>query len=304
MKIVGLLSWYEEEADWLAACVTSLSRCNVDHLVAIDGAYFLYAGGRPKSDALQARTITEVCYGLGIGLTLVQPQKVWYGNEVEKRTALFRHGEAITTPDDWYMVIDADAVITNSIGDLHGQLERTDLDCAEMTLYEHHDVTKPGTEVLPIESQQPIRNLFRAVRGLEVVGNHYTYRTPDGRYLWGQPSEHRTLEPALELPSIRMEHRTRQRRIARSQAQHAYYRRRSQIGIEATPCDKCDQPATTVLPANFQDEGDGTLSAGHTNVCEGCAPDVKAKNRARIAYLGFDADGLQAHMHQPLAHAQ
>lgn len=298
-KIVALLSWYDEEAEWLAATIASLARCHIDHLVAVDGAYHLYPGGRPRSDAQQAALIVELCYGLGIGLTLHQPDIVWTGNEVEKRSYMFKLAETLTTENDWYWVIDADEVATHPIDDLHHQLANTPHDVAETILYERQPANTPATHTMPLETGTSFRCFFRALRGLHVTGNHWTYKTPDGRVLWGDHTTHHQPEPAAEIACLRIQHRTQQRRTERARNQFDYYRRRRELAIETGKCDRCDQPATKIVASGFDINQHNLLEAGHTNVCDHHADEVHAENDKRIRALGHDPATIQAHMYQP-----
>lgn len=223
MKLIAIISWYDEPAEWLAACVASLCKAGVQHVVAVDGAYAAYPGAilHPRSGAEQYAAIQETCQAMQVGATIYQPLEAWYGNEVEKRSYGFRLAEMVAEEDDWYWVMDADQVVTMSDG-LVEELEDTTYDVAETWLWERNGIGDP--------TRASLRNLFRAIPGLEVVGNHYTYRTPDGRFLWGDGGPGR-LEPSV-ITRTEIEHRTWLRPKARRQRQETYYRRRDSIGAE------------------------------------------------------------------------
>src|SRR6266498_1360247 len=59
LKIIAILSWFDESPSWLSACVASLARAGCSHLVAVDGAYRLYPDGRPHSGIAQQDAITR-----------------------------------------------------------------------------------------------------------------------------------------------------------------------------------------------------------------------------------------------------
>jgi len=239
MRLIGLLSWYAERPSWLAACIASYRVAGIDHLVALDGAYALFPGGTARSAGVEADALVEICNAHDIGLTLVRPATTWAGNEVEKRTSLFRHADAIAVAhEDWYVVIDADELVTRALDGWRDRLAETELDCAELLLWEREDRdTEPRAQVdrvLRVEprSRAPIRKLFRAIPGIRCVGNHYTWVTPDGRQLWGS----RVRVPGLDLTDeLHVEHRTQYRGLLRRDASHAYYRLRDAAGIEAEP---------------------------------------------------------------------
>lgn len=220
MKLIAILSWYDEPAEWLAACVASLCKAGVEHVVAVDGAYAAYpeASLNPRSGAEQHAAILETCHAMQAGSTVYSPFEAWQGNEVEKRSYGFRLAEQVAESGDWYWVMDADQVVIRSSG-LLDDLASTPLDVAESWFYERNALNDP--------TRFSLRNLFRAIPGLRVVGNHYTYMTMDGRRLWGDGR----LEPSL-ITRAEVEHRTWLRPRARQQKQNDYYRRRDMIGAE------------------------------------------------------------------------
>ena len=222
MKIVGILVWYDEDPAWLAACVASLAKAEVEHVVAVDGAFALYPNGTPTSGSEQHAAIQETCRGAGIGWTLHVPPIVWLGNEVEKRSFAFRLAETLTTEVDWYFLMDADQIVTTAVG-LRDKLEATDKHVGEVRFHDE------GEEPL---SGFPVRCVFRALRGLHLAGNHFTYALPDGRCLWGQSRVREpVVEPAEDLSFVEVEHRAK-RQTARRAAQLAYYERRSRLNAE------------------------------------------------------------------------
>jgi hypothetical protein len=181
----------------------------------------------------------RACHVSGLGLTLHVPDHPFIGNEVEKRNLAFRLAELVTSENDWLLVVDADMVVTRSLG-LADDLAGTELDAATVQLVDRFDWhTDDGRSILPPGSgvaqktSHAHRALFRARRGLEVVNAHYIYRYPVGeswRYLWGPQSVN--LEPALNLAHVEIEHWSRQRNAHRAERQKAYYESRDTSGIE------------------------------------------------------------------------
>lgn len=230
MKIVALLSWYDETPAWLAATVASVAPL-VDDVVAVDGAYCLYPNGKGSSDPMQAQTILETAAACGIGATVYTPQCVWGGNEVEKRSHLFAMAEQLTVETDWYFPIDADEVLKFASPHVRPMLEETQLDVAEISL---NDKMKVDTDLArqmdwPEYESHKHPQLFRALRGLHVDTAHFHY-VADGRYLWGPPGK---METALDLSQeIKVEHRNHLRSVARDNARRTYYQRREQLGVE------------------------------------------------------------------------
>lgn len=218
MKVIGLLSWYEEPASWLAECVASAARL-CDHLVAVDGPYALFPGAlrKPSSGSEQAEVIAHAAAGAGMGCTVHTPNAPWWGNEVGKRDWMFRAGSLVAEPGDWFLRIDADEVLTQVPADARALLAATARDVAEVTMWERGDGQ---------DSSFPLRVLFRALPGIGIEQAHYVVTAPgEGgtRVLCGNDTVHRA-EPAEALWDVRLEHRTRQRSAMRRAQKDDYYR--------------------------------------------------------------------------------
>jgi hypothetical protein len=297
-RIIALLSFYDERPEWLAACLfTAVRHLEVSHVVALDGAYSLYPGGRAWSPTEQHHAITEACNAMGVGLTLSAPANVWLGNEVEKRTALFRLGDAVSTDGvDWYLVIDADELVDECVGSLPELLAEADEDAAEVALL----TREPNGEI----SREPLRMLFRALHGTTVQDHHWKYVAPDGRLLWGNGPH---VVPALDLGDlVRVEHRHHQQRDgARDHGRRAYYQQRDLLKIELRRCDVCNEDhGTQVVPVLI---GEGTAQeqaaalergrrAGRMDqvvCCDGCAPGMIERWERDLAKLGVNAAEVQ-----------
>jgi sulfur relay (sulfurtransferase) complex TusBCD TusD component (DsrE family) len=293
MKIHGLLSWFDEDPTWLASAIKSFAPI-IDSLVAVDGRYALYESNEVASAPDQYGAILGTCRSLGLPVTIHAPFAAWEGNEVEKRTALFRLGESVAGPEDWYCVIDADEFVVQYPPNLRDILAETEQDSAQVLFLEE------GKDDLRV----PI--LFRAIPGLHVETNHYTYRTPDGRYLWGNTS-HVTVEQALDLSDgVQVRHLTHHRRAERKDRQKAYYNTRKEAAVEASPCWKCKAKRgihTQPHPKEWERHRLG-LASGWVEVCGDCREAVAQANEDRIRELGFDPNnflirGNAAHLPPP-----
>lgn len=222
MRLIALLNWYDEPAWCLTELIASLAGAGVDHLVAIDGAYAAFPGGKPRSPTDQAQAIVAATQGAGIGLTLHVPQDLWYGDEIEKRTFAFDLGHRVGGLGDWLYVADADEVVTESCG-LREALEQTRLEAGEVVL---DQITADGHQ-----GQLLIRKLFRWQRlGIRLEGNHYTYATGDGRVLWHGPyGSHCSLVEAEAMHFVRVEHRQGNRPKRREEDFERYLLRRVEM---------------------------------------------------------------------------
>ena len=216
MRVIGLLSWYEEPCSWLAETVASAAKL-CDHLIAVDGPYaaFPFAHTKPASGTDQAEIILHTAAGADMGCTIHTSRRPWQGNEVEKRSFMFDLAMPFTTPDDWLLVIDADEVLSDVPENARELLAKTAADVAEVHLWERDD-----QDTIYVQ-----RRLFRALRGMKYDGAHYVVTAPSGagvKVLSGDQNVHR-LEPAAELFAVRMEHRSNQRTALRNGFKAQYY---------------------------------------------------------------------------------
>lgn len=241
MKLVGLLSWFDEPTKDLERCIRSFHACGMTHLVCCDGAYGLFPGGAPVSDSRQHATITSVCNELAVDLRIYLPPRMWE-TETDKRATVFRIAERefATTLDDWLIVIDADEYVP-APRDLRPMLATLTLDAADL------HVDEPGGGGNPAK-QFEIRKLFRAIPGLTVRLNHHTYVAAD-KVLWGFGQ----VESA-DLSQVTVRHMTNLRPARRRVVKERYYYEREAQGIETQHgcyMAGCDAEATVKLRSGF-----------------------------------------------------
>lgn len=241
MKVCGLLAWYDESPRWLQAAVQGAAKL-CDHVIAVDGAYALYPRGRAWSVPEQSHAIIEAAYAAGIGCTVHHPADVWRGNQIEKRTLMFRLAAQVVEETDWLFVFDADDLVTAVPADVRARLERASEDVAAYTLWWNEDMhATPGQETAAQSFAYPHeaanryhRGLFRALPGLRVDGAHYVYvaeRDGETVCLRGHKDVH-TLEPFLDLTDLRVQHRHPQRTRARLEVSDVYDRLVRAQGLE------------------------------------------------------------------------
>lgn len=212
MRICGLLSFFDEPEDDLHRLIASLPLAGVDHLVALDGRYRTFPAPVDTSPHEQHEAIMAACDQASIGLTL-HVEGPW-DSEIQKRSYLFALGEKNTEPTDWYYICDGDEQVTHA-HDVRNTLADTTFDVAQIQLL--------GRDAAP-----DFPKYFRAIRGLHVYANHYTYRTPDGRYLWGHA--HTTILQPRAIVDMQVMHHARSTR-RRTQA-IGYYITRDHAHIE------------------------------------------------------------------------
>ena len=227
MKIVGLLSWYEESPAWLVECVASAARV-CDHLIAADGPYAMFPGAlrKPFSGTEQADAILRTAAGAGIGCTLHAPREPWWGGEIEKRDFMFHIGSAFTTAADWYLRIDADEFLTTVPPDVKQRLAATELNVAEVTLWEREASAQVAELVdTSADYETPFRCLFRALPSIRIEQAHYIVTADNpagGRFVLRGNDNHHKQDDAEQLLDLRLEHRTRLRPAGRQRIKQIY----------------------------------------------------------------------------------
>ena len=223
MKIIAMLSFYDEDPALVAACIASVTEVGATHLVAVDGAYRLFPDGRPVS---AWRTIDAVssCTSVGLGLLLYSPTVTWINNEVGKRSVMLGLAMAIAEPGDWLMVVDSDYIFERYVN-LHDLLSRVDEDVVEVGFY---DARHP--DGLPLIYEASL--IMRAVPGLRMGDNHYTYISPSGRENTILRAGGGDAASYDATDTILVRHDVHQRDPERRARQTKYYEQRDQLGIE------------------------------------------------------------------------
>jgi len=176
VRVVALISWFDESPTWLAAAVTSAARL-CDHVVCVDGAYGHYPGGRPSSGVDQSMAVRMAAEAAGVGCTIHVPAGVWVGDEVAKRSFMFRAGQLVAEPEvDWFLVIDADEMVTDCDETVRGQLASTCDDVATVGYSTYEDLTAVDEDHSHREHRSTVRarRLFRAAEApIRVEGQHW-----------------------------------------------------------------------------------------------------------------------------------
>lgn len=245
-RVIGLLSYWDESPTWLAATVSSLARV-CDHIVALDGRYALYDDDRVASPQEQADAIAHTACGAGVGITLVQPRRVFM-DEMDKRTELFRYGLVDATPGrDWFLVLDADEVLDPGVSRAAIELfidqaivEDAPVVCGMLreTIDEHENPIRSRAsrkqDVDPT-SLAPSPRLWLAHRDMRVEGYHFHYAGTDEHgdtvVLWNRDGDGERANWSLAEQLI-VDTRSLQRSTNRARKRVAYYAERDRLGIE------------------------------------------------------------------------
>jgi hypothetical protein len=228
VRIFACLAWFDESPRWLAATVASCARL-CDHVIAVDGAYLLYPGGRRSSGGEQAETVHATAVANGMGCTVHTPASVWQGNEVEKRNAYVAIARELGVYyDDWLFVIDADEVVSEVSSLARRDLESAQADVASVGYWSTDDLRN---------WVGPSRRLYRLLPQLRYGPTHFTVQGWSmfrQVFLNGRGSEFgEPLEDACDLTvQVRVEHKHSLRDAARDASAREWARMRDEHDVE------------------------------------------------------------------------
>lgn len=282
MRLIACLSWWNEPLKNLEASIKAAASVGTTHLAALDGAYAAL-DVRPLSSKGQYKHIVKVCKQHGIVYIV---DSIEGASEIEKRTELFNlaYRAFQPTPDDWFLIHDADTTITPP-GDIKPFLATVTDDACTTLVYEGDD-----TRFTEQTQRRLVRFLMRCNPGLHVgPENHYTYRDGQGRVVWGM---HETVS-ATEAPIV-LHNNSTARTGSRVRVREDYYlkRKTQQLEQHSNPhCDQCSEPWTVRLPTGFRV---ATLADGSTELiseatafrCAEHAEQVLTRNRHDLYKIG------------------
>lgn len=267
MKLLTLLSYYDEDPGVLARCVDGAATVGCGCMVAVDGAYASWGDPQPRSAWMQRVALEAQCVDRGIALTHHVPVEPWRGDEVLKRTFMHRLADSVADPCDWLLVLDADMVVDRVALDLRTKLVGSRYPVAEVTVQESGG------------GRYPCRLLFRADQRIGFLGNHRTYVDLDSGKILASPDPDRQC-PATDLTGLVISHRP-----ARDEQKQTYYRHAQEFEHNALPCDRCAAPATDVTRTHHR-VMDGALLSDPTWVCDECFSVVTNENLRILALIG------------------
>jgi hypothetical protein len=247
MKVIGLLSWFDESPTWLAATVASFGRI-CDHVVAVDGRYSMYEDDRTSSTTEQHEAIVETCRGTGLGLTLDVARRP-YATEMEKRTHLFQlasiHAETFR---DWFFILDGDEVLIEAPGrkHVHSVLKTLTERKQSVATAQLFEVVDPHADARRDEISRKVETdlhystttprFWRALADMRVTGYHYHYsgiaEHGDREVLWGSASSEDLVPWHHFGEDVLIENRCLKRAITRKKKRDEYYHLRDLSKIE------------------------------------------------------------------------
>lgn len=248
MRIIGLVSFWDESPTWLAASISSLGRF-CDHVIVLDGRYALYPDKRLQSGTGEHYAAIDAARAVGMGITL-HTAPATFPDEMSKRTKLFELAALESTPgEDWYFVLDADEVVVESFDKdgIHHYLSALDSSVTTVTakLWEKADPheSPARTELsmkLPVDWRYECASprFWRVHKNMRVVGYHYNYVGDDADgnpvELWGNDhvvQRDKTTWASL-CAHVVLENRNRMRAKSRDKDRQQYYADRDLCGLE------------------------------------------------------------------------
>lgn len=215
MKLIGLMSWFDEDPLALLQSVNDLAAIGVTDLIAVGGRYENF----PEQPVLRSRmsevdAILARCSYHKIGLTLDLPHGPWVGDEVAKRQRMLDLADAVSDGDiTWLCIWDADYRLFWSDTPTPPRDRLADPGVRSLNVHFTDD---------PSESPShwyPMKMFMRWERGLHMADNHHTYVYADGQELQILPRG----EDAGPFYPIRVQHLKYRRKQNRLDAQAAYY---------------------------------------------------------------------------------
>lgn len=285
------MTWFDEPVDFLRRAIRTTGEAGMDVLVALDGSYALMENPKASSPPSQHKVIQKEAARAGLELVLAVPAEPW-PTEMDKRTAAF--DIALSRAEvgrDWFFVLDADY-------ELHASPDfRRVLGLVETDVGLIRVATPPGPGGSATHGPPPVgtfRSLFRAQK-ITVGPNHFTYKTEDGRVLFGLEFGEEQV-PAFDFTGLLdVVHYTYHRPKARVQRQFDYYRARDKAAVEFGTCAACGQrQARTYVPRIVERLEDGRAAANQIEVCEVCHPDEIIALKAKARELDLDLDQVEA----------
>lgn len=175
MKIIAMLSFFDEDPSLLRECISRLAAIGVDQVVAIDGPYDLYPTEKIGSSFDTTKAIIDSCGGKGKPDLIMRNKSGWEGNEVEKRNFMLEVALEAAEEGDWLLVVDSDHLWQESDSDLKTELAscRDDVHFAEVAFAESR---LPSGSPFWYEATL----LMRAIPGMKYVGAHWRVHLPGG----------------------------------------------------------------------------------------------------------------------------
>lgn len=268
-----MLNWFDEPVELLTLALDGARRAGCSAVVAVDGRYEHFPSNDDVSAAEQRAVIDAACRHHGMDLTL-HVAGPWESEPV-KRTQLFALALAVSDLGDWWLVIDADTIVTEVRDEFLFALAAVEEDAALVRVIDV-EARRAKRPDWPVELD--FRLLYRA-QPVIVDGHHYDYiRVSDREPLWrggAGANDALGVVPAADLAMyMTVEHRPAARDPGRVFAKMQAYTTRDETGAEMGACVRCENDAKHRVYADPRMQ-DGYVIASVIEVCTPCARRVK-----------------------------
>jgi hypothetical protein len=175
----------------------------------------------------------------GVGCLVHRPNRLFYGNEVEKRNLTLRLAAPFLEEGDWIIVFDADCHVFKCDPDrVRGKLENTDVLLASYTFLDAEMARIVKHDDYNTESTSRTKDIYRWHPSLMYGPQHWivsrVFQDEVGLPVrrWVRHSED-GVDASLDLNAdLVVYHRSKDRAMVRRQAQAGYYSARSLHGVE------------------------------------------------------------------------
>jgi len=232
VKVAAELCWYDERPKAIREYVGAVAPF-VDILLALDGSYFHYPGGKAQSPPAQRQALRVACREHGLKLVERRPRKVW-ASETAKRKAALELAGKLLTPEDWLLRLDTDEIAEGNPDGLRRALARVP-HFDVMGVWFHDREPEPHPRPYAYWS----RRLVRALPDLTAVDAHFVVRAGSGeglRYLVPYPGQHRPKADAGEVnPRLLQVYHRPNRTQRRLETKRRYYQTVQDLGLEVLP---------------------------------------------------------------------
>jgi hypothetical protein len=227
MKLIGLLSFFDQDEDYIEGDLSDLHKLGATSVVAVDGAYAMYPDGPVRSGKKLIEKMRKKAASLDMSLLLYQPNTVWMGNEVEKRQVMIDLAWTIAEDGDWFVVWDCDYKLV----DIDEGPEGSWLPIASLPSTKEDFAYISFTESSQDNAWHPMQMFIKA-QPVMMDGNHHTYKLADGRRSQILRRDVPNMAEARDMSQVKIRHRVHERDPSRRAGQTAYYEERDRLGLE------------------------------------------------------------------------
>jgi len=206
--VTAMMAWYDEDPAILYRAVTSAATI-ADRIIATDGRWDLYPGGRKASPTSQYAAIRMAAFDARLKLDMTSRFDVpTWTSQIHKRNHMLEQAQ----PTDWLMPLDADWELQGDRHKIRAELQATDADAITIPFHTPHNTEQPINTVASTEwhkaqagttTRLPL--IYRNLLGIRIDNYHYHYTAlKDGQRvsLWGDTTHPKANTHDLEADMV------------------------------------------------------------------------------------------------------